>query len=120
MSEERTLAQFWFEIGFAACWAEAYVQNDSAPFELNDRKIAREFEKSIEAHDDPAEIDAFKALADAAPELLEALEALEACRAQFDFYAAEHRKAEKHEKAATNERFAFLCSKAINLAKEGR
>lgn len=34
-------------------------------------------------------------------------------RAQFDFYAQEHRKAGKHEKAATNERFAFLCSEAL-------
>lgn len=49
----------------------------------------------------------------AAPTLLEALLA---CREQFDFYAAEHRRAEKHEKAGTNEKFAFICSQAINFA----
>jgi hypothetical protein len=46
------------------------------------------------------------------------LEALKACRAQFDFYAAVHRKAEKHEKARTNEKFAFICSEAITQAQE--
>lgn len=49
----------------------------------------------------------------AAPDLLAALTA---CRGQFDFYAREHRAAEKHEKAATNERFAFLATQAINKA----
>ena len=44
------------------------------------------------------------------------VETIKACREQFDFYAAEHRKAEKHEKAATNERFAFLCSEALSQA----
>lgn len=49
----------------------------------------------------------------AAPDLLEMLIA---CRDQFDFYAQEHRKAEKHEKARTNEKFAFLATQAIKRA----
>ena len=46
--------------------------------------------------------------------------ALEECRQQFDFYADNHRKAEKHDKAATNERFAFMCSQALTSYKEQR
>jgi len=50
----------------------------------------------------------------AAPDLLEALKA---CRDQFDFYAREHRAAGKHEKAATNERFVFLATQALTKAQ---
>ena len=40
-------------------------------------------------------------------------EALEKCRDQFQFYANEHRNAGKHEKAATNQRYAGLCASAL-------
>jgi hypothetical protein len=50
----------------------------------------------------------------AAPDLLEALIA---CRDQFDFYAREHHLAGKHHKAETNERFAFIATQAILKAK---
>jgi len=42
--------------------------------------------------------------------------ALKACHAQFNFYATEHRNAGKHEKAATNQRFADLCADALTRA----
>lgn len=52
-------------------------------------------------------------LAQARADLAAMIRTLEACRVQFDFYAQEHRKAEKHEKAATNERFAFMITQAL-------
>ena len=70
-------------------WAENGVDFDTRPVEANARLIA------------------------SAPDLLEMLIA---CRDQFDFYAQEHRKAEKHEKARTNEKFAFLATQAIKRA----
>lgn len=36
------------------------------------------------------------------------------CRAQFDFYAREHRSANKLAKAETNQQFADLCDAALN------
>jgi hypothetical protein len=44
---------------------------------------------------------------------VELREALTKCRDQFAFYADEHRKAGKDEKAATNQRFADLCNEAL-------
>lgn len=41
------------------------------------------------------------------------VEALAQCRDQFAFYADEHRKAGKEEKAATNQRFADLANNAL-------
>jgi len=38
---------------------------------------------------------------------------VEKCRAQFGFYADEHRKAGKDEKAATNQAFADICADAL-------
>ena len=35
------------------------------------------------------------------------------CRAQFAFYAEEHRKADKTVKAATNQRFAYMIDRAL-------
>jgi hypothetical protein len=57
--------------------------------------------------------DEFAAMLFAAPQMLATLIA---CRDQFDFYATEHRKAGKHDKAATNEKFAFLATQAISIA----
>lgn len=71
---ERTIAQFFFEVGYAACYADAYIRNDGKPpFELSDALIERAWEIAAEAHEDPAEWDAYQAKADAAPDLIEAL-----------------------------------------------
>ena len=55
---ERKTAQFFFEVGFAACWAEAFVRNGEVPpFELSDELIERAWSIAREAHDDRAEFD---------------------------------------------------------------
>lgn len=38
---------------------------------------------------------------------------VEECGTQFSFYAEEHRKAGKEEKAATNQDYADMCAKAL-------
>ena len=48
------------------------------------------------------------------------VEAAKACQAQFTFYATEHRNAEKHEKAATNQRFADDLSAALAPFTKGQ
>ncbi len=78
------------------------------------REDARAVAAAVSNIRDPHEVAANAYLIAAAPELLETLAA---CRDQFDFYASEHRKAEKHDKARTNERFAFLATQAINKAR---
>jgi len=55
----RSPAQFFFEVGFGACWAEAFVRNDVGPFPLNGAIIERAWEIAGEAHDDPEEFDAY-------------------------------------------------------------
>lgn len=40
-------------------------------------------------------------------------EVIKHCRAQFDFYAREHRSAKKFAKAETNQQFADICSDAL-------
>lgn len=62
---KRTPAQFFFEVGYGACWAEAYLRNDTAPFELTDVVVERAWEIAGEAHDDPEEFDRYLALANA-------------------------------------------------------
>lgn len=47
-----------------------------------------------------------------------AIEALDKCRAQFQFYADEHTSAGKLEKAATNQRFAAMAALALEQAGE--
>lgn len=59
---ERSPAQFFFEIGYGACWAEAYVKN-GLPFPLTDDLIDRAWGIAGEAHDDPAEFDRYLAAA---------------------------------------------------------
>lgn len=50
---------------------------------------------------------------------IEALEkGLEQCRAQFQFYANEHRAAGKHDKAATNQYYADLALTTLAAPKE--
>lgn len=84
----RTLAQFFFEVGFGACWAEAYVQNgEQEPFPLTDALVERAWEIAGEAHDDPAEFAGKLALANTDASLLEVLkEAISVLRvAQLDY-----------------------------------
>ncbi|MGE4322437.1 MAG: hypothetical protein AB7E60_05350 [Sphingobium sp.] len=48
------------------------------------------------------------------PDSMTQAEALAKCRDQFQFYADEHRRAGKDEKAATNQRFADLCATVLS------
>jgi hypothetical protein len=60
----RTPAQFFFEIGFGAAFAEAVVRNGGVPpFEFSDAVVERAWAIAGEAHDDPAEFDRYLALA---------------------------------------------------------
>lgn len=52
-----------------------------------------------------------------AVEIAQLTEVMKHCRAQFQFYADEHTKAGKTEKAATNQQFADACRAALNGAK---
>lgn len=62
VTDERSPAQFFFEMGFGACYAEAIVRNgDQAPFPLSDEEMERQWAISREAYDDPAELDAMLA-----------------------------------------------------------
>ena len=71
----RTLAQFFFEIGYGACFADVMVANDmEPPFDLLDQIIERAWTISGESYEDPQEFDQKLALTEAAPDLLEALE----------------------------------------------
>lgn len=74
--DERSLAQFFFEIGYGACWAEAFIRSDGKPpFALTDAIVERAWEIAGEAHDEPAEFDSKRAMAEAAPAMRAALEA---------------------------------------------
>lgn len=74
MADDRTLAQFFFELGYGACWAEAAIRNgEKPPFDLTDAVIERAWAITPETYDDHAEFDEKLGLVDAAPELLDAL-----------------------------------------------
>lgn len=64
---ERSPAQFFFEVGFGACYAEAVVRNGEVPFVLTDDIIERAWQIAPEAHDDHAEFDRYLALTRALP-----------------------------------------------------
>lgn len=73
--DDRTLAQFFFEVGYGACWAEAFVRSGGVrPFPITDDGIERAWEVAREGHDDLADFDRKKALSEAAPEMAEALQ----------------------------------------------
>ena len=61
MAGERSTAQFFFEVGYGSCFAEALVRNGSAPFELTDAIVERAWEIAPEAHDDHQEFDLYLA-----------------------------------------------------------
>ncbi|QEH81151.1 hypothetical protein EIK56_24930 [Sphingomonas sp. C8-2] len=59
------IARFFFEIGYGACWADAFIANgEKAPFPLSDAGIDRAWEIAPEATADPAEFDRMRMLAD--------------------------------------------------------
>ena len=60
---DRSPAQFFFETGFFAAYAEACVEIGKAPFALSDRIVERAWEVAGDAHDDRAEFDAYLARA---------------------------------------------------------
>lgn len=56
--DERSVAQFFFEMGFGACYAEAMIRNGhTAPFELSDGFLDAQWEISQEAYEDHAELE---------------------------------------------------------------
>ena len=74
MADDRTLAQFFFELGYGSCWAEAAIRNgEKPPFDLTDAVIERAWAITPETYDDHAEFDEKLALVDSAPDMLAAL-----------------------------------------------
>lgn len=64
VTPDRDLAQFFFEMGFGACYAEAIVRNgNKVPFPLTDVEIERQWAISREAYDDADELEAMLSLA---------------------------------------------------------
>lgn len=58
IEDTRSLAQYWFEIGFGSCWAEAFVKNgDTPPFELTDEMIEHAWSIAPECAEDCEEFD---------------------------------------------------------------
>lgn len=60
---DRSPAQFFFETGYFAAYAEACAEIGKAPFALSDRIVERAWDVAGEAHDDRAEFDAYLARA---------------------------------------------------------
>ena len=86
----RSVAQFFFEVGYGACFAEALVQNDmKPPFVLSDEHIEAAWPRSIEAHEDHAEMDRMLALAAALSPALPTDGLVERLRAEFVIRPAE-------------------------------
>lgn len=74
---ERGIAQFFYEVGFASCFAEVTIRNDLVPpFALTDALIEQAWPRSIEAHDDGEEMDRYLAMANSHDALVKALEGL--------------------------------------------
>lgn len=66
---ERSAAQFFFEIGFGAAFAQALIANDGkAPFVFSDALVEHAWAIAGEAHDDPAEFDDYLSLANGGEE----------------------------------------------------
>jgi hypothetical protein len=76
---ERSVAQFFFEVGYGACFAEAYIRNGGkVPWPMSDVEVERAWSIAGEAHDDPEEFSRYLALATPpSPCCLGVVEALE-------------------------------------------
>jgi len=62
-ADERSPAQFFFEMGFGACYAEAMIRGgDKVPFPISDDFMEQQWIISQEAYEDPSELDAMLAL----------------------------------------------------------
>lgn len=56
--DDRTTAQFFFEVGYSAAWADAYMANGKkAAFPISDESLERAWAIAPEAHDDREEWD---------------------------------------------------------------
>lgn len=77
MADNRTLAQFFFEHGFFDCYAEALARNDAKPFAVPDDRgmelLWKRHPNGIDSKD-LADFNSKVALANAAPDMLAALE----------------------------------------------
>lgn len=86
MTDNRTLAQFFFEHGFFDCYAEALARNDTKPFAVPDDRgmelLWKRHPNGIDS-EDLADFNSKVALANAADDMLGALIAV---RARFQGY----------------------------------
>lgn len=79
--DERSIAQFFFEKGYGACWADAFMAMPtlSASFPLTDAAVDRAWDvlpMCQDTSEDYVEFDKRKALSDAAPEMLSTLQGI--------------------------------------------
>lgn len=120
-ADDRTLAQFFFEIGYGACFAEAYIRNGNvAPFQLTDALVERAWEIAGEAHDDPEEFDRQQTLADAAPDLLAACEAWDKAEDDRNDCASCENEGPWEECGPCSERFCDAIDKRHAAIKKAR
>jgi len=64
VENERSIAQFFFEVGYGAAYADAFIANNGSPaFTLTDASIERAWAIAPEAYEDHAEWDRYMALA---------------------------------------------------------
>ena len=74
IADPRTIPQFFFEIGYTACFADALMANAQRPvFELTDAKLDHAWKIMPECCDTPEDLAEFvtkQALSDSAPALL--------------------------------------------------
>jgi hypothetical protein len=72
--DKRTLAQFFFEVGYGAAWADAFMANgQKAAFPLTDEAIERAWAIAPEAHEDAEEWARNQRAADEVPAMAQAL-----------------------------------------------
>lgn len=92
--DNRSLAQFFFEVGYGACLADAMVRNDmKPPFDLTDEIVEHAWQIAGEAYETPAEFDAKLAMTNAAPELYGALESWDRVHAEMIAHKAHEAEA---------------------------
>jgi len=117
-TDARSLAQFFFEVGYGAAWADGFIANgELAPFPMTDTTVERAWSIACEAYEDPQEFDAKLAQTNASPDLYDALIK---CRKQFDYYRQQHlakNTPEANVKAIINGEFAAICDAALAKAR---